>query len=30
MPVGPHGEKCSSDSFAAGIMAGRILVGDIE
>ena len=30
MPIGPNGEKRPSDPFAAGIMAARILVGDIE
>ena len=30
MPVGPHEEKSPSDPFAAGIMAARVLVGDIE
>lgn len=30
MPVGPNGEKRPSDPFAAGIMAARIAVGDIE
>ena len=30
MPVGPNGEKRPSDPFAAGIMAARIAVGDVE
>jgi len=30
MPIGPKGEKRPSDPFAAGIMAARIAVGDIE
>lgn len=30
MPIGPNGEKRPSDPFAAGIMAARIAVGDIE
>ena len=30
MPVGPHGEKRLSAPFTAGIMAARVLVGDIE
>ena len=30
MPIGPKGEKRPSDPFAAGIMAARVLVGDIE
>lgn len=30
MPIGPNGEKRPSDPFAAGIMAARVTVGDIE
>ena len=30
MPIGPNGQKRPSDPFAAGIMAARVLVGDIE
>ncbi len=30
MPIGPNGERRPSDPFAAGIMAARIAVGDVE
>lgn len=30
MPIGPNGEKRPADPFAAGIMAARVLVGDID
>ena len=30
MPVGPNGEERPSDPFTAGIMAARVLVGDIN